>query len=286
MFLELKRTERTIYIKMKRNIIILIVCIASFSGFTQPSTNSYGSNPEAGNYADVNGIKVYYEIYGSGLPLLILHGNGGSIRSQSPNIDYFKASYKVIAPDLRAHGKTEDPGDSLTYNDMTKDINDLLDKLGIDSCFVLGQSDGGIIGLKLAMDYPKKVKKVAVYGANIQPDSTAIQNALIEWGYNIIETTKDMHQKRLYTLMKYQPRIEASKLRTIKAPVLLMSGDRDAIKLQHTIEIFKNIENSNLFIMPGATHFGGYEKADLFHNVVNDFFTKPFSKISTLDYFK
>ena len=83
--------------------------------------------------------------------------------------------------------------------------------------------------------------------------------------------------------MAYQPDITEKELQKIKCPVLIISGDRDVIKLEHSIKIFNNIENSNLFIMPGATHFGSVEKPELFNLVLMDFFNKPFSKVSTLD---
>ena len=263
--------------------IFIIALMGTANSFSQTPNIEYGNNANAGHYATVNGIKMYYEIYGEGQPLLLLHGNGGSIKGHSGRIEYYKNKYQVIATDSRAHGKTEDIGDSLTYKNMTKDINDLLEYLNIDSCYIWGQSDGGIIGLRLAFDYPDKVKMLAVFGANVTVDTTAIYPQLFELVDKVIETTTNNHEKRLMKLMKYQPQIGYDELSKIKIPVLIMSGDRDAIKLEHAVEIFNHIENSNLFIMPGATHFGSYEKPDLFNEVLEDFFSKPFSKTSTVE---
>lgn len=272
--------------KKKLTIILFICFIYQLDGHTQEVNIDYGNNPEAGHYITVNHIKMYYEVYGEGEPLLLIHGNGGSIKGHSGRIDFFKKKYKVIAADSRSHGKTENIGDSLTYLNMTSDINQLLEKLGIDSCFVWGQSDGGIIGLLLAMNYPDKVKRLAVFGANLKPDTNAVYAPIVKWVETTYSNTTDINEKRLSQLLKYQPQIEFSELSKIKVPVLIMSGDRDAIKLEHSIEIFKHIENSNLFIMPGATHFGSYEKPDLFNLILGDFFTKPFSKKATTDIFK
>jgi len=263
--------------------VVIIALMGTTNIFSQTPNFEYGDNVNAGHYATVNGIKMYYEIYGEGEPLLLLHGNGGSIRGHSGRIEHFKNKYQVIAIDSRAHGKTEDIGDSLTYKNMTKDIDELLEYLNIDSCYIWGQSDGGIIGLRLAFDYPDKVKKLAVYGANITADTTAIFLQLFELVDKVLESTTDNHEKRLMKLMKFQPQIEYDELSKINVPVLIMSGDRDAIKLEHTLKIFNHIKNSNLFIMPGATHFGSYEKPDLFNTVLEDFFTKPFSKTSTVE---
>lgn len=271
---------------MKKSLLFLLLSFLTFlSTYGQAAKIDYGNNPEAGHYAMVNGIKMYYEIYGEGQPLLLIHGNGGSIKGHSGRIAHFKDTYKVIAVDSRAQGKTEDIGDSLSYKQMTSDFNVLLDQLKIDSCYVWGQSDGGIIGLRLAMDYPDKVKKLAVYGTNLKPDTTAVFTSIVNWVDQTIETTTDVHERRLFELLKYQPQIEFSELSKIKAPVLIMSGDRDAIRLEHSIKIFQHIENSNLFVMPGATHFGSYEKPELFNFILDDFFSKPFSKKATVDIF-
>ena len=272
---------------MKKVLLLFIIALLTHVEANSQTTEiDYGNNPRAGNYASINGIEMYYEVYGKGEPLLLIHGNGGSINGHKGRIEYFKNKYKVIAADCRAHGKTADIGDSLTYINMTSDINALLNHLKIDSCFIWGQSDGGIIGLRLAMDYPDKVKRLAVFGANIKPDTNAVFNSIVNWVDETIEKTTDDHQRRLFELLKYQPQIEFSELSKIKAPILIMSGDRDAIRLEHTLEIFHHIENSNLFIMPGSTHFGSYEKPNLFNLILEDFFSNPFSKKATVDIFK
>src|SRR6266496_2831395 len=129
------------------------------NGQTQSAIN-YGDNKEAGNFKKINGINLYYEIYGTGKPLIFLHGNGGSIRSSSEKIEYFKKYFKVIAIDSRGHGKSIDTtSKQLTYVQMANDIKVLLDSLNIDSAFVSGQSDGGILGLLLAINFPGKISK-------------------------------------------------------------------------------------------------------------------------------
>jgi len=272
---------------LEKLLLIIIIAFAGYlNGHSQTSKIEYGNNPDAGHYVNVNGIKLYYEVYGEGEHLLLIHGNGGSIRGHSEKIEHFKSKYKVIAVDSRAHGKTEDIGDSLTYKNMTSDINELLNLLKIDSCYIWGQSDGGILGLRLAMDYPDKVKKLAVFGANLKPDTSAVHKSIVQWVDETYTKTKDNYKKRLFDLLKFQPQIEYSELDKIKIPVLIMSGDRDAIRLEHSIGIFNHIKNSNLFIMPGSTHFGSYEKPDLFNLILDDFFTKPFSKKATIDIFK
>src|SRR6476661_11142447 len=114
----------------------------------------YGNNNAVGKFVPVNGIKVYYETYGQGAPLLLIHGNGGSINAFQQNIGFLSQHYRVIAADSRAQGKTIDPSDSLSFEQMADDAAALLKTLKVDSAYVLGWSDGGIIGLLLAIRHP------------------------------------------------------------------------------------------------------------------------------------
>lgn len=249
---------------------------------TGQNTIPYGNNASVGKYAIVNGIKLYYEIYGEGQPLLLLHGNGGSIRSRSGVIPGFAKKYKVIAVDSRCHGKSECQTGDLNYEMMASDINALLNYLNIDSCLIWGQSDGGILGLIMAFQYPDKVKKLVTTGANIQPDSTAVFPQLIAL-VKMYPMLPDTLQQKQTKMMVYHPNISFDKLRLIKAPVLVMAGDRDAIREEHTVKIYQSIPNAQLCIVPGATHYFAGEKPLLFNLLITDFFEKPFTKPSTVE---
>jgi pimeloyl-ACP methyl ester carboxylesterase len=270
--------------KLILSFIILFFNLYSAIGQDKPI--EYGNNKEAGNYKKINGIKLYYETYGTGKPLILLHGNGGSIKSQGGRIEYFKKNFQVIAIDSRAHGKSIDATNKLlTYEQMANDVKVLLDSLKIDNAYIWGQSDGGILGLLVAIKYPTKVSKLATFGANIFPGKKAVFSEIDKMVKDTLKTTKDIRTRNLYSLLAYQPNIKEKDLKNIKCPVLIMSGDRDAIRLEHSIKIFNNIENSNLFIMPGATHFGSYEKPELFNLILLDFLIKPFSKTSSVELF-
>ncbi len=272
---------------MKRLLLPLIFTVLTLctNAQTQPSIR-YGDNKDAGGYKEVNNIKMYYEVYGSGKPLVLLHGSGGSIRNARPKIDFFKQYFKVIAIDSRAHGKSVDSvTTNLTYEQMAYDIKVLLDSLNIDSAYVFGQSDGGILGLLLAVHYPQKISKLATYGANVFPGKKAVFDEIDNLVIDSLKVTRNFHTKRLYSLLAYQPNISEKDLQKIKCPVLLITGDRDAIRLEHSLHMFYNISNANLFVMPGATHFGSVEKQDLFNLALKDFMERPFSKVSTVDLF-
>jgi hypothetical protein len=156
---------------------------------------NFGVNNAVGKYAEVNGIKLYYEIYGSGPPLVVLHGNGGAIDNAGSHYPELLKNYKIIAIDSRGQGKSTDTDAPLTYDQMAADVNALLEELKTDSVFIWGQSDGAILGLILAMDYPKKVKRVLAYGVNVQPDSTALFQWFIDWMDKTLATSKDLKEK-------------------------------------------------------------------------------------------
>jgi pimeloyl-ACP methyl ester carboxylesterase len=246
---------------------------------------NYGFNSKVGKFADVNGIKLYYEIYGSGAPLVVLHGNGGSIEDASPFYGDLMKQYKVIAVDSRSQGNSTTTAAPLNYDIMASDVNALLTQLHIDSAFIWGQSDGAILGLLLAKDYPDKVKRVLAYGPNIQPDSLALYPWVLDYMHKQVQS-KDVKERALSQMMLDYPNMPYSALATIKAPVLVMCGDRDAIRPEHIVKIYQNIPNSQLCILPGSTHFGAWDNKEMFLKIMNNFFNKPFTMPNTKDLFQ
>jgi pimeloyl-ACP methyl ester carboxylesterase len=247
----------------------------------------YGNNIQAGNFIAVNGVRLYYEIYGEGSPLVLIHGNGGNIAYMKPQIEYFSKSYKVIVVDCRGRGKSELGKDSLTYIQMTKDIISLLNSLHLDSTYVIGRSDGGIIALLMAIYYPDKVKKVAAFGANLTPDTTALypfyyRQVILErkQADEMIarnDTSQNWHlTQQRNRLMEFQPHISAVDLHKIKCPVLILSCDRDLIPEEHTLFIYRNIPEANLCIFPGENHYITKNNPDLFNTTVAKYFLQPF----------
>ncbi len=250
----------------------------------QNTSPKYGDNPKAGGYYNHEGIKVYYEIYGEGKPLVLLHGNGGSIGSRANLIPEFASHYKVIALDARCHGKTDCPKGYLTYEQIASDVNAVLNHLKIDSAYIWGQSDGGIIGLLMAIHYPKKVKKLLATGANLRPDTTAIDPALTPLLNKMWPMVKnDSVRSKQFRLLVEQPYIKTSDLKKIKADVMIMGGDRDAIRNEHFLEMHKNIPRSLLCILPGTTHFPYQDRPKWFLEIMYDFFDNPQHRTTTAE---
>src|SRR5205085_12483244 len=118
---------------------------------------------------------------------------------------------------------------------------------------------------------------------NTFPGKTAIYSEVVDMVEDTLKTTKNLQNRRLYDLLVNEPHITTKDLQKISAPALIMVGDRDLIRPEHTLMIFDNIPNSNLFVMPGATHGGASEKPDLFNMVLLNFFLQPFSKKSSVE---
>ena len=277
----------------KKLFLSLVACLSVLSAFSQstlPVTSTgataYGSNAKVGKYADIRGFKMYYEVYGAGKPLLIIHGNGGSIKDFKNQIPYFAKNYQVILADSRAQGKSTDTSDSLTYEMMADDLNALLTKLRVDSCYVIGWSDGGIDGLLLAMRHPEKVKKLAITGANLWPDTTAVEPDLFQW---IVSTNDSLAkvpqipavkvQKKLLNLMVFNPHISTADLKKVRCPTLVIGGDNDVILPKHTMVIAQAIPQSYLWILPNSGHSTPIVYKDMFNQVVGDFFKTPYRKV-------
>ncbi len=261
------------------------------------TTLHYGDNLKAGHTAKIRDINMYYEIYGAGQPLLIIHGNSGSIRDFEYQIPYFSKKYKVIVADSRDHGRTLDTlhmTDSLSYEMMSDDYAALLDYLHIDSSYVLGWSDGGINGLLLSIRHPEKVKKLAITGANLWPDSTSIEPFILNMfnmQYKMMKMQKETVElkvmKRHYNLILSQPHLTTQDLSKIQCPTLVIGGDHDVIKPEHTLLIAKSISKSNLWIAPNSGHgVLVFENRDKFNAEVDAFFNRAYKKISGFELFK
>lgn len=242
----------------------------------------YGKNEKVGRYVKIRGFNMYYEIYGNGAPLLMIHDNAGSINKFRYQIPYFSKKYKVIVADSRAQGRSTDASDSLSYEMMADDFNALLEKLHLDSCYVIGWSDGGINGLLLAIRHPDKVKKLAVTGASLSPDSTAVDSFILK---HAIQAPKSKNEKKLADLLTYEPHISVKQLNQIKCPTLVIGGDHDVILTQHTLHIASSIPKSYLWILPNSGHATPIYYRDQFNKVVKDFFSKPFREITGFERF-
>ncbi len=273
----------------KNLAFVLLLITISTEGISQTGI-PYGSNN--GKYQTVNGIKLYYEEYGKGTPLLLIHGGLSSIKDVGMLIPELSKKFRVIAVDCPGYGRSEQP-DSLSYQLMADYFSKMIDLLKLDSVYVVGYSDGGNVALLLAADRPDKVKKVAAFAAasntsGYYPEATAglgqlnpetIENYFKWWLEPHLKLTpqKDKWKKFIndFSKMCANPIIVPDdKLQKISTRVLIIQGDNDIVKPEHALQLHEAIKGSQLCIVPAASHFILYERPELFNLIVTEFLTK------------
>lgn len=298
-------SKNNISIRMKRVTVLLVwfvflsECLAAQKTIAQSKseydslikTTVYGKNDQAGKFYNIRGFRMYCETYGSGEPLLLIHGNGASIDAFVRQIPFFSTKYKVIIADSRAQGRSADKSDSLSYEMMADDYAALLSAMKIDSAYVIGWSDGGINGLLLTLRHPEKVKKLVITGANLRPDSTAVSPDVLKRvtrTYNMFvnmfkearaKTPLDSTVYKYFRLLIEQPHISLSSLNKISIPTLVIGGDHDVIRPEHTLQIFQNIPKAYLWILPNSGHYTLVGYADEFNKKVDIFFKTDYRVI-------
>lgn len=198
----------------------------------------------------VNNVNLYYEEYGNGQPIILLHGNQETHEIFDKLIYNLKENYKVYAIDSRCHGKSENPID-ISYDLMCDDIIDFIKKLNIEKPILYGFSDGGIIGLLIAIKEPDLLSKLIISGANITPDVFTPFDMLITKLFYFFTRSKYIK------MMLDEPNIPLKDLQKITIPVHVLAGEKDVIKLEHTKLIADNIKNSTMEIIPKEKH-GSY----------------------------
>lgn len=198
----------------------------------------------------VNNIELYYEKYGTGKPIILIHGNQESHEIFDKLIEKLKSNYEVFAIDSRCHGQSENPKE-ISYNLMCDDIIEFIKELNIERPILYGFSDGGIIGLLVAIKEPELLSNLIISGANISPDVFTTFDLLLTKLFYFFTRSKYIK------MMLDEPNIPIEDLQKITVPVHILAGEKDVIKLEHTKLIADNIKNSTLEIIKNENH-GSY----------------------------
>ncbi len=192
-------------------------------------------------------VNLYYEKYGSGQPLILLHGNGEDHTIFKQSIALLEKYFTVYAIDSRGHGKSSVVSE-LHYEDIAEDIYAFICKSQLEKPIVYGFSDGGIVALLLEINHPNQLSQMVISGVNTQPDGIkAGWLFLFKLAYFF---TRSAQMKLMIT----EPDISSEMLQKIQIPVAVTAGSKDVIKLSHIREIAKNIPESTLEIFQGETH--------------------------------
>ena len=249
----------------------------------------YGANQSASGTFVHDGVTLYYETYGQGEPLLMIHGNGASLGALAAQIDHFKPKYRVIAMDSRDHGKSSDSAEPITYEKMTDDLAALLDHLKTGPVDVIGWSDGGIEALLLGVRHPDKVKKIVSMAANLNPgpeafdpEIDALIKSMMDLPADVKNTPAGKRSLKVTGMMLKEPNIPPALLGKVTAPTLVLASDHDLIRLEHIVQIYRALPNANLAIFPNGTHLIFYDDPAAFNAAIDRFLSTPFRNIDLI----
>jgi pimeloyl-ACP methyl ester carboxylesterase len=275
------------------NACKLFLILLFFAGCKIDDSRGEGHSVNS-RYIEINGKQIYFEERGKGIPLLLLSG-GGLNRSVNdfekcfPELSKF---YRVITPDTPGQGKSEQT-DSLSYQLLSDIVSQLIDSLRVDSVYVMGLSDGGIVALILAEKRSDKIKKVIAVGANngtpgfVLPPGFTLDSVKVP----LLEEWAEFHAKDIEAYNKLTPKKDWAKMASnlnnmwyekeyfphsvydnIKIPTMIVLGDRDDISLEHGLEMHRLIKNSQYCVLPNTTHEVFAEKPGLICKIAEDFF--------------
>jgi pimeloyl-ACP methyl ester carboxylesterase len=252
-------------------------------------------------YAPVNGLKMYYEVHGSGEPVVLLHGAFMTIPNNWTGwIGELSKTRKVIAVEMQGHGRTADIKRDISAENLADDVAALLDYLKIPSADLIGYSMGGGVAMECAIGHPEKVRKVVSISAVFRQDgwvkealdtfpqltSEAFKGTPIETGYKELSPTPDEFPnfvKHVVAMAAKPYDFGADKLKATKAPMFFIHGDADGVRLEHISEMFRlkgggifgdmrPRSASRLAILPNTTHVTLMERMPVIVPMVNDFF--------------
>ena len=238
-------------------------------------------------YVDTNGVSAYYDVTGTGAPVVFLHGGFCSaevMRELSEQL----SGYAVYAPERAAHGRTADRPGPFHYDNGVADTVAVMDAVGLESAHIVGFSDGADIGMLLALAHPERVLSLVHISGNLRPDADVYraeedqagtmpreQLDLVAREYAELSPDGPEHaddvEKRILLMWQTEPNIEPESLSALRMPVLVMAGDTDMMRLEHTALIHRSIPGSQLAIVPGTSHMLVREKPVLVGAILQDF---------------
>jgi len=238
--------------------------------------------------APVNGINMYYAVYGAGPAVLLIHGGLGYADVWGAQVADLSKDHTVIVAESRGHGRSTRNADPYSYDLMSSDYLALLDYLKIDKTAIVGWSDGGIIGLDIAIHHPERLTKLFAQAANSKIDGvipTVMENktfaAYIEHAGEVYKkisptpTEYDAFVTQISNMWATQPNWSDDDLKKITTPTAIVLGDHDeAISREHTDYLAKTIPGAELIILKDASHFAMLQDPEGYNKAVRDFIDK------------
>lgn len=255
--------------------------------------------PSDTGYADVNGLKMYYEVYGQGKPIVLIHGSFMNIPlNWAQTIPQFAKNRKVIVAEMQAHGRTKDIAREFSYEGMADDVSGLLKHLKIDSADILGYSMGGGVAFQMAVRHPEQVRRLVVLSGTYThdgwwPDVEAMYSTFtadmfkgtpIQKQYDSLGNDPARFPEYIKKVISIdlKPYDWSKEVKNIKAPIFMAIGDADGVRYEHALELFRakgggkmgdihGLPQSRLAIIPGTTHIGMMMHMDWMMPMISDF---------------
>jgi pimeloyl-ACP methyl ester carboxylesterase len=243
--------------------------------------------PPGGEMISLRGFRMYVETHGSGAPLLLLHGGAGNGQQFSNQVPYFERSRCVIVPDACGQGRSGGRDQPLSYHALAEDVLALMDHFHLEQADIMGWSDGGITGLDLAIHHPERVRHLVTLGANFnpqgmnEPDRAWAETAQAQsFGPDMKRDYQKLSPEpwrfeavmnQVIAMWRDQPDFTPSELRAIRCPVLVIAGEHDVVRPEHTRELASLLPKGRLWIVPGASHSVMMEQPQLVNRTVARF---------------
>lgn len=251
--------------------------MAESQWLTLPPTPTLPATKKSGT-TTINGAKIWYAVYGRGDPVILLHGGLANSNYWGHQVRALEKKYQVIVMDSRGHGRSSNNTTEYSYDTMTDDVLGLMDFLKIKRAAIVGWSDGGIIGINIAIRHPERITKLFAFGANSNPAGVQDPPANSAFITYVARTEKEYQQlsptpknyknflTQIQQMWKTQPNITKPQLNSIKTPTWIVDGDRDeGIKRENTQFIAYEIPNAGLLILPQVSHFAFMQNPEQFN---------------------
>jgi pimeloyl-ACP methyl ester carboxylesterase len=242
-----------------------------------------------GDYVDAAGLPTYYEEQGAGPPAVLLHGGLATVGSWRMQVPALAEHYRVYVPERRGHGRTPDVEGPLTYAAMTADTIAFLAALGIADARLIGWSDGAAVAALVAMARPDLVHKLVLIGQYLQLEGERSESRAMLDSMATNRETRDMFAAmhtglspdgpehfpvfydKIIRMWRVEPDIPLADLARIDAPTLILQGDDDTVRVEHSALLARTIPHTQLAVLPGTSHACPIEKPDLVNRLILDF---------------
>lgn len=244
-----------------------------------------------GEYIDAAGLRTYYEVHGDGEPVVLLHGGLATADSWARQVPELSRHYRVYVPERRGHGRTPDVAGPITYAAMAADTAAWLDALSLRDVRLIGWSDGGAVAALVAISRPDLVRKLVIIGQYLSLDGEWPSSRAALDGFADDPGTRTMFENlhaplspdgpehfpvvydKMMALWRDEPQIPLAEIAKIVAPTLIMQGDGDWVRVEHSAELARTISDAQLAVVPGTSHALPLEKPGLVNTLLLDFLT-------------